>query len=211
MDIKHLEDMPAHLPSFSVMLAALSEAQKTALSKGERVFVWSRGHLPSATPEGESVSFMLEYGVVGGTYYKSVRFGPDIEYTRKVEGEFVPELALGSLDFAIAATVVADMAMENPEVGTEDRKKMQEDADDARAQSIEQFLADHDAVKEPEQESLLENIDFAIAMTAIADMAMANPEVGSDEDRKKIQEVAAMARAASLKKMLADYDAANGK
>jgi len=208
MDIKHLEDMPAHLPSFSVMLAALSEPQKTALSKGERVFVWSKGHLPSVTPEGESVSFMLEEGVPIGTYRKAVRFGQDVEYTRKVDDK-EPEAVLGSLEFAIAVTVVADMATTNPEIGDKDREKMQEDADDARAQSIEQYLADHDAVKEPE--SLLENIDFAIAMTAIADMAMAKPEVGSDEDRKKIQEVAAMARAASLKKMLADYDAANGK
>jgi len=145
MDVKQLKEMPSNLASFSVMFAEMDEAQKTALENGERVFAWSKGHLPSVTPEGESVSFMLEEGAVVGTYYKSVRFGPDIEYTSKVEVGFRPRLALVSLDFAIAATVVADMAMEDPEVNTEDRKKMQEAADDARAKGIEQYLADYDA------------------------------------------------------------------
>ena len=84
-----LNEMPSHLETLEEIFAALSPEQLAIFEREGQVWASSKGYLPSATPEGEGVSFILVGGVIIGRYRKSVRFGQDVMYEAAL-GETIP-------------------------------------------------------------------------------------------------------------------------
>ena len=84
-----LNEMPWHLETLEEIFAALSPEKLAIFEREGQVWASSKGYLPSMTPEGEGVSFILVGGVIIGRYRKSVRFGQDVMYEAAL-GETIP-------------------------------------------------------------------------------------------------------------------------